>query len=125
MIPVMMYLRLKEITRSFDYVSSTKDGNPIFPRYSDRMLRKIAVSAGLPEDKIYGLHALRHTFASRLFAAGEDVKTVSELLGHSEINSSAINNTIGIAIKTMRKTVNKPSAFLKNSRFSSAVSSNV
>lgn len=77
--------RLSEITGKFDYVLSTNDGNPILPRYLDRMMRKIAVAAGLPKEKIYGLHSLRHTFASRLFSAGVDVKTVSEILGHSDI----------------------------------------
>ena len=30
-------------------------------------------------------HQLRHTYASMLYAAGVDVKTASELLGHSDI----------------------------------------
>ena len=34
--------------------------------------------------KRYGVHALRHTFASMLFKKGVDVKTVSEILGHKE-----------------------------------------
>ncbi len=62
-------MRLKEITGEFDYVLSTKDGNPMTPRYLDRMLRKIAVAAGFSEDKVYGLHALRHTFL-RCFHGG-------------------------------------------------------
>ena len=97
-------MRLKEITGKFDYVLSTKDGNPMTPRYLDRMLRKIAVAAGFSEDKVYGLHALRHTFASRLFAAGEDVKTVSELLGHSDITIT-YNTYIHLINEQKRKAV--------------------
>ena len=97
-------MRLKEITGMFDYVLSTKDGNPMTPRYLDRMLRKIAVAAGFSEDKVYGLHALRHTFASRLFAAGEDVKTVSELLGHSDITIT-YNTYIHLINEQKRKAV--------------------
>ena len=36
-------------------------------------------------DGEYGIHALRHTFASMLFAKGVDVKIVSKLLGHSTV----------------------------------------
>lgn len=77
--------KLREVTGEFDYVLSTRDGNPISLRYLDRMCRKIEVAAGLPEEKIYGMHALRHTFATTLFANGVEIKTISELLGHSDI----------------------------------------
>ena len=33
----------------------------------------------------YGIHALRHTFASMLFSKGVDIKIVSKLLGHSSV----------------------------------------
>ena len=32
------------------------------------------------------IHSLRHTFATRLFRNGVEVKVISELLGHSDIN---------------------------------------
>lgn len=104
-------LRLKEITGAFDYVLATKAGKPVAPRYLDRMFRKIAVAAGFEEDKIYGLHSLRHTFASRLFANGEDVKTVSELLGHSDITIT-YNTYIHLINQQKRNAVEK----LKNQK---------
>ncbi len=33
-------------------------------------------------------HALRHTFATRCIEAGVDVKTLSEMLGHSDVKTT-------------------------------------
>ncbi len=55
------------------------------PRQLDQMFRRIAVASELPEEKIYGVHALRHTFATLLLTNGVEIKTVSELLGHSDV----------------------------------------
>lgn len=38
--------------------------------------------------KLHGLHSLRHTFASNLIHSGADVKTVSLLLGHKDIQTT-------------------------------------
>ena len=35
--------------------------------------------------KHYGFHALRHTFATRCIENGFDAKSLSELLGHSNV----------------------------------------
>lgn len=34
-------------------------------------------------------HSLRHSYASLLFQAGADIKTVQELLGHADINTTS------------------------------------
>lgn len=47
-----------------------------------RMLERICKQANI---KIRGFHAFRHTFATRLFQSGVDVKTVSSILGHSSV----------------------------------------
>jgi site-specific recombinase XerD len=64
---------------------TTKNGTHVSPRNIDRIFRRIAVAAGFPEEKIYGIHALRHTFATLLLTNDVDIKTVSELLGHSDV----------------------------------------
>ncbi|WP_294755077.1 site-specific integrase [uncultured Ruminococcus sp.] len=75
-------MSLKGINGSTKYVFATSTGKRIYPRNIDRMFRGILKKCGI---KGTGVHTLRHTFASRLFAKGVDVKTVSELLGHSEV----------------------------------------
>lgn len=58
-----------------------------------------------------GMHSLRHTFASLLFANGASIKMVSELMGHS---STAITANIYVHIiqKYKAQTVNKVDEFL-------------
>ncbi len=38
----------------------------------------------------FKLHSLRHTFATRLVAAGVDILAVKELLGHQDIRTSMV-----------------------------------
>ena len=72
---------LHEITGSFKYVLSTANGTMVKPRKLANTFKTIQKNCRF--EKTYGIHALRHTFASNLFNKGIDVKTVSTLLGHS------------------------------------------
>jgi len=81
-------LSLKEINGSFEYICSSKNNKPVPKRAFDRAYRQICCRAGI--DPV-GVHSLRHTFASKLFRKGADVKTVSELLGHA--NTKITYNT--------------------------------
>ena len=76
--------QIKKITGQYKYVFSTETGNNVSARTCDSMFRKIQENCGFKE--IYGVHALRHTFASLLFKKGVDVKTVSEILGHKDVS---------------------------------------
>ena len=62
------------------FIIHTKDGSPILPRTFEQTLELMCAAAGIRK---VGVHALRHTFATRLFEKGVDIKVISELLGHS------------------------------------------
>ena len=47
--------------------------------------KKLCIKIGIPELKFHGL---RHTFATRCIESNGDYKTVSVLLGHSNINTT-------------------------------------
>lgn len=65
------------------YVVVNSRNNPILPSNFERTFHTILKNANIDGD--YGVHSLRHTFASMLFAKGVDVKVVSKLLGHSTV----------------------------------------
>lgn len=73
------------------------------PANRDTTFRQILKNAGI--DKISGVHSLRHTFASMLFKKGVDPKTVSELLGHSDV-SITYNIYIHIIHEQKTKAIN-------------------
>jgi len=53
------------------------------PRTYEYRYHKLLVESGLPS---INYHALRHTFATRCIEAGVDVKSLSEILGHANVN---------------------------------------
>lgn len=77
--------QLHKLTGKSEYVLSTKNGKPVSPRNLDRLFRCVQSRVGIPQNEQAGLHSLRHTFATRLFDNGVDIKTISRLLGHSDV----------------------------------------
>ena len=65
------------------YVIVNSRGKCVLPSNFERSFHAVLRNAGIEGD--FGVHALRHTFASMLFAKGVDVKIVSKLLGHSTV----------------------------------------
>jgi len=85
-------LALGQLYADEDLVFATRYGGPLDPRkltQSDPKrarlgdLKAILERAGLPTSLRW--YDLRHTFATNLLAAGADVRTVSDLLGHEQI----------------------------------------
>ena len=51
-------------------------------------------------------HAIRHTFATRCIEAGVDIKSLSEMLGHSSVNI-ALNRYVHSSVEQKRECINK------------------
>lgn len=56
---------------------------PIDPRAFQKLYKKILIKAGVPDRKF---HAIRHTFATRALELNVDIKTISDILGHSNVS---------------------------------------
>lgn len=65
------------------YVFTTESGNLIDPRNLLRAYMRALKSGGIMYRKF---HNLRHTYATRLFEEDVPLKTVQELLGHSDLS---------------------------------------
>ena len=84
-IPVPDFLmNLMKQYRSFIMTTYVTSGTENFtqPRTYENRYKKILRDCGLPE---YHFHTLRHTFATRAIELGFDPKSLSEILGHSDV----------------------------------------
>ena len=85
---IQAYLPYRTKTQSRHLFVSAWKGHPIHGRCINRMLKIVIEKAGLEGQGITP-HKLRHTFATHLIRNGVDIRTVQELLGHSEIETTA------------------------------------
>ncbi len=78
-----LYSVLKDIEeKDPDRYVLTGSRKYIEPRTYYSRYKKIIENTGIED---YGFHALRHTFATRCIEIGIDPKTLSEILGHSDV----------------------------------------
>lgn len=76
----------KLIARGSDALFQSAKGGAFTPNTMQMLFKRIYVAAGLPDASS---HSGRRTFATSLIENGIDIKSVSTLMGHSNINMTA------------------------------------
>ena len=75
------HLKMQQVI-SCPYVFATQTGEHVGYRHLLTTMANACEAAGVEHR---GLHALRHSFASNLYARGVEVKVISKLLGHASV----------------------------------------
>uniref|UniRef100_UPI004055D5E2 tyrosine-type recombinase/integrase n=1 Tax=Agathobacter sp. TaxID=2021311 RepID=UPI004055D5E2 len=95
-----LYELLKEFKCTDLYLLNGKE--PMEPRTYQYKFKRYLRAAGI-EDANF--HVLRHTFATNCIGNGADVKSVSELLGHSDVKIT-LNRYVHPTLATKRSNMN-------------------
>ena len=80
--PLMLKRKLSE------YVFLNNHGNKMTRQGFFKIIKKIAIEKGIKQE--LSPHTIRHSFASHLLKYGADLRTIQELLGHSDISTTQI-----------------------------------
>ncbi len=82
-------IRQKMILTDNKALFGSRNGNRISTDAVHRLVKKALLQAGLDATQ-FSAHKLRHTAATMMLSGGVDVKTVQEVLGHENLNTTQI-----------------------------------
>ena len=81
--------RNKKVLTDNRALFGSRNGERISVSAVHRLVKKALLQAGLDADQ-FSAHKLRHTAATMMLSGGVDVKTVQEVLGHENLNTTQI-----------------------------------
>lgn len=82
-------IRNKQVLTDNKALFGSRDNNRISVTAVHRLVKKALMQAGLDSTQ-FSAHKLRHTAATMMLSGGVDVKTVQEVLGHENLNTTQI-----------------------------------
>ncbi len=84
-----MVERNKKVLSDNRALFGSRDNNRISVTAVHRLVKKALLQAGIDSTQ-FSAHKLRHTAATMMLSGGVDVKTVQEVLGHENLNTTQI-----------------------------------
>jgi integrase/recombinase XerD len=105
----LLVKKLSQLERETEYIFPGKNG-PLTTRNIQEIVHDAAHRAGI--NKKVTPHTLRHSFATHLLEAGNDIRLIQELLGHSNLQTTQIYTHVS---NEQKKKVVSPMDNLKNS----------
>lgn len=98
----------KQVTANRCFLLSGLEQKQIEPRNLQNHFKNVLKKAGIPPANF---HALRHTFATRSIELGFDIKSLSEILGHANVNIT-LNKYVHPSMKLKRENMEKLSSLI-------------
>lgn len=81
--------RNKKVLSDNRALFGSRDNNRISVTAVHRLVKKYLLAAGLDAND-FSAHKLRHTAATQMLSGGVDIRTLQEVLGHSNLNTTQI-----------------------------------
>ena len=116
LVDLLLAMKERQIESKYIFPSPDTGGIRDMPAVT-RRLHRIQDRAGLPKIRF---HDLRHTFATLTLEAGVDVKTVSQMLGHTDAGFT-MNTYMHVTDDMQKNAAEKMKALIENSNKSGEV----
>ena len=110
---LMKYLAVRN-NKDSPYVFTTSRGK-ISPVYMGKIAQRISLKTGVK----FSWHKSRHTYAKNLMGSDVDLQTISQMLGHERLDTTAIYSVLDTEEALERVQEEKPRFYRESERYKS------